>query len=33
VGVHCQVTADQALELSRVLAVAAKNAEKFRVTG
>lgn len=28
VGVHFQVTADQALELSRALAVAAENAKK-----
>ncbi|WFU25506.1 hypothetical protein QA649_04500 [Bradyrhizobium sp. CB1717] len=30
VGVHFQVTADQALELSRALAVAAENAANFR---
>ncbi|MBR1367818.1 hypothetical protein [Bradyrhizobium ottawaense] len=30
VGVHFQVTVEQALELSRALAVAAENAEKFR---
>lgn len=30
IGVHFQVTADQALELSRALAVAAENAAKFR---
>ncbi|MCP3412724.1 hypothetical protein NLM16_01265 [Bradyrhizobium brasilense] len=29
VGVHFQVTADQARELSRALAVAAENAAKF----
>jgi hypothetical protein len=29
VGVHFQVTADQALKLSRALAVAAENASKF----
>ena len=29
VGVHFQVTADQAIELSRALAVAAANAAKF----
>lgn len=29
VGVHFQVTADQALRLSRALAVAAENAAKF----
>jgi hypothetical protein len=29
VGVHFQVTADQALRLSRALAVAAENASKF----
>lgn len=29
VGVHFQVTADQALELSRALAVAGKNAKEF----
>ncbi|WP_018319320.1 hypothetical protein [Bradyrhizobium sp. WSM2793] len=32
VGVHFQVSADQALKLSRALAVAAENAKKFRVT-
>ncbi|QOZ67180.1 hypothetical protein [Bradyrhizobium arachidis] len=32
VGVHFQVTADQALELSRALAVAADNAVKSRVS-
>ncbi|MGY3610461.1 MULTISPECIES: hypothetical protein [unclassified Bradyrhizobium] len=29
IGVHFQVTADQALELSRALALAAANAAKF----
>jgi len=29
VGVHFRVTADQALKLSRALAVAAENAAKF----
>jgi hypothetical protein len=29
VGVHFQITADQALKLSRALAVAAENAAKF----
>ena len=32
VGVHFQVTADQAIELSRALAVAAGNAAKFRAS-
>ena len=32
VGVHFQVTADQALKLSRALAVAAENAAKFRAS-
>ncbi|MBB4399234.1 hypothetical protein GGD62_008384 [Bradyrhizobium sp. ERR14] len=32
VGVHLQVTAGQARELSRSLAVAAENAEKFRAS-
>lgn len=32
VGVHFQVTADQALELSRALAVAAENARKARAS-
>ncbi|MCP1765009.1 MULTISPECIES: hypothetical protein [Bradyrhizobium] len=32
VGIHFQVTADQALELSRALAVAAENAAKSRVS-
>ncbi|KYK44884.1 hypothetical protein A1D31_11750 [Bradyrhizobium liaoningense] len=32
VGVHFQVTAEQALKLSRALAVAAENATKFRAS-
>ncbi|WP_065755502.1 MULTISPECIES: hypothetical protein [Bradyrhizobium] len=32
VGVHFQVTADQALKLSRALAVAAESAAKFRAS-
>ncbi|MDA9473289.1 hypothetical protein XI03_01810 [Bradyrhizobium sp. CCBAU 65884] len=32
VGVHLQVTAGQARELSRSLVVAAENAEKFRAS-
>jgi len=32
VGIHFQVTAEQALDLSRALAVAAENAAKFHVS-
>ncbi|WP_407122720.1 hypothetical protein [Bradyrhizobium sp. STM 3561] len=32
VGVHFELTADQALKLSRALALAAENAEKFRAS-